>query len=43
MSYEWECNISKVDEYFAPVVRGIARIRDAYERVRNTWEKMISI
>lgn len=43
MSYEWECDISKADEYFAPVVRDIARVKDAYERVRNTWEKMISI
>lgn len=43
MSYEWECDISKADEYFAPVVRDIARIKDAYERVGNTWKKVISI
>lgn len=43
MSYEWECDISKADEYFAPVVRDIARIKDAYERFGNTWKKVISI
>lgn len=43
MTYEWECDISKADEYFVPVVRDIARIKDAYERVGNIWEKVISI
>ena len=43
MTYEWECDISKADEYFAPVVRDIARIKDAYERVGNIWEKYIAL
>ncbi len=43
MNCRGKCGLVKVDEYLAPEVRDIARIKDAYERVRNTWEKMISI
>lgn len=43
MSYKEKYDIGKAEEYLAPVVRYIARVKDAYERVRNTLEKMICI